>query len=193
MGTDHPISRGRRCALLALLLTSAVASAHRDEFPKRDRLELTPTALSLRIDYCLATSDESRLLFRLFDRDRSGQLDDPESAALLAHLARLATAFVTLEIDGRPLPLHQAAAELSGPSAASLALSAVVILTAPLGLKPGRHRLRLGDRHKDRRQPVPLTWVATGLRVQSSLPPLPLLHDGPPIELELVVDKSPGS
>ena len=187
-------------ALLGALLFAAAlapsARAHKEEFPKRDALLIEPDRVTLTVQYLVPASDEAEVLRRLFDRDRSGQLEAAEQAALRSYLSVQASAFVQLTLDGKTLPLKQERVELGpvGGGGRQEGLSAVLTLSAALpaaALASGHHRLRLADRHKDRRVAVPLRVVARGLRVASHLPPLPLLDAGHAAELELEATPAP--
>lgn len=189
-------------ALLGALIFAAAlvpsARAHKEEFPKRDALLIEPDRVTLTVQYLVPASGEAEVLRRLFDRDRSGQLEAAEQAALRSYLSVQASAFVQLMLDGKPLPLQQERVELGpiggGGGGRQDGLSAVLTLSAALpseALASGQHRLRLADRHKDRRVAVPLRVVARGLRVASHLPPLPLLDAGHAAELELEATPAP--
>lgn len=171
--------------LFALFLCAGGdAHAHRVEFPKRDTLRVARDRLTLQVEYVVQSADEARVLRQLFDRDRSGSLDAQEQRALLAHLARQATAFVKLEFDGKPLELHEERAQLGGDGA-----SVDILLSALLKEKPdeGRHHLRVRDRHKDRRIAVPLRIFGEQTRVVSPLPPLPLLDEDHAVDFDLEI------
>ncbi len=187
-------------ALLGALIFAAAlvpsARAHKEEFPKRDALLIESDRVTLTVQYLVPASDEAEVLRRLFDRDRSGQLEAAEQAALRSYLSVQASAFVQLTLDGKALPLKQERVELGpvGGGGRQEGLSAVLTLSAALpaaALASGHHRLRLADRHKDRRVAVPLRVVARGLRVASHLPPLPLLDAGHAAELELEATPAP--
>lgn len=166
--------------IVALLLCApAAASAHREMYPKQDRLELSPGGVRLLLGYAVPAGDEARALRRLFDRDRDGTLGAEERAALNEHLARLALHFLSVKLDGRPLPLRRAAVEGGPEDAERLA----VTVTVEAALPPGAHVLRLSDRHKDRRLAVPVTVSARGVRVTSRLPPQPFVGAAQDLEL----------
>jgi hypothetical protein len=175
-------------AALALLVAGGapVGWAHRVEYPKTDALLLSAQGLALHIEYLVPTADESRLLHRLFDRDRSGQLDEGELGALREHLGHLASAFVRLSLDGKPLTWVQKKAALAMPGGELLALS--LTLTADLPPGPGSHTLQIWDRHKDRAQAVPLRVTAQGVRLLTQLPPLPILRADGPWTVEFATD-----
>jgi len=162
----------------------ATCFAHAVEFPKRDALRLSRDRVSLRVQYVVSTSDEAQVLRRLFDRDRSGALEDPERQALLQHLCRQATAFVRLSLDGQPIELAIEHAELGADST-----SADILLSAPLieKLGRGRHQLRLFDRHKDRKVAVPLRVFSRDLQIHSALPPLVMLDESRPLEMSIEI------
>lgn len=161
------------------------ARGHEVEYPKRDTLYLSPQSVTLYIEYLIPSAQESALLSRLFDRDRSGGLDAAEQQALREHLCRQADAFVRLELDGQPLPLGRAQAELSRPGRGEL-LAVALTLTATIPGGALGHTLRLFDRHKDRALAVPVRVSAQGVRLTTRLPPLPLLVAEQPLQLAFV-------
>jgi hypothetical protein len=171
--------------VLALLLMPRPAAAHREEFPKRDQLVVTPDHVTLTIEYLIPTDEEAAVLRRLFDRDRSGSLDADEQQNLLLYLCTQATAFLRLSVDERPIALQQERSQLLPLSESKNPLMAVITLTAPLSLKRGRHHLHLVDRHKDRHILVPLRLSAPSIRILSPLPPLPLVNEAHPLDLQL--------
>ncbi len=173
--------------VLFLTLFPCFTRAHRQEFPKRDELLVEPRRVTLTIKYLIPSTEESELLRHLFDRDRSGSLEESEQKALLSHLGVQATAFLKLTLDGQPIPLTRERAELSPANDRQSVLAVVLTLTAPLALGAGRHHLRLFDRHKDRHLVVPLRLSTPGLRLLSPLPPLPLLDDTHPLDFDLAV------
>ena len=176
---------GAVVALLAVLGLAATARGHRVEYPKRDTLYVAPQSVTLHIEYLIPTAEESALLSRLLDRDRSGGLDAAEEQALREHLCRQAGAFVRLEVDGQPLPLGRAQAELSRPGRGELLAVALTLFAAIPG-GAAAHTLRLFDRHKDRALAVPVRVSAQGVRLTTSLPPLPLLAAEQPLQLAFV-------
>lgn len=176
---------GAVVALLAVLGVAASARGHGVEYPKRDTLQLAPQSVTLHIEYVIPSAEESALLSRLFDRDRSGELDAAEEQALREHLCRQADAFVRLEVDGQPLPLGRVQAELSRPGRGELLAVALTLTAAIPGSAPS-HALRLFDRHKDRTLAVPVRVTAQGVQLTTRLPPLPLLGAEKPLQLEFV-------
>lgn len=125
-------------------MSAGAASAHRHE-PKRERLTVgrDPT---LAIDYC-AQGDLGRTLQRLFDKNKNRQLDPEELERLEAHLAREATAFLRITVDGAALPLTQ---RIAGGGVFADEVCAQIEARAQAPLAPGDHTLVLADRHKDR-------------------------------------------
>ena len=117
------------------------AQAHRVQYPKMDALSVSPQSVTLQIEYLIPSAEESGLLYRLFDRDRSGRLDATEQQALREYLCQQAGAFVRLALDGRPLPLQRAGAELSRPGRGEL-LAISLTLTAPIPDPASSHTLR---------------------------------------------------
>jgi hypothetical protein len=179
------MDRARTVVTLGVLLgLCGSAPAHRVQYPKTEALEISPQSLTVHIEYLIPSAEESGLLSRLFDRDHSGTLSATERAALDAHLGRLATAFLVVELDGKSLPVGSTALERPG-GGDLLAIS--LTLRFPLALAAGPHTLRLLDRHKDRSLAVPVRVTTAGVRLTTRLPPLPLLTAAEPLRLELVV------
>lgn len=173
---------GAVVAAVAVLGLGAAAQAHRVQYPKTDALHIEVRSLSLHIEYLIPSPEESGLLYRLFDRDRSGSLDEAEEHALREHLCHQAGAFVRLELDGRPLPLVRTQAELARAGRGELlAVSLTLAATIPAGGLA--HTLRLFDRHKDRALAVPVRVSTQGVRLLTTLLPLPLLVAEEPLRL----------
>jgi hypothetical protein len=176
----------RAAALVLLLCLPARAHGHAETAPKRDRLELRRDGARLELEYAVPEGEEARALRRLFDLDRSGALEPAEQARLGEHLARLATLFLRLTLDGRALPLVRTGADwgLGGAGAERLVVRVTTVARAELG--DGPHLLRIEDRHKDRRVVVPLTVRLQGLALEGApLPPVPALRSDGPLELRL--------
>lgn len=176
-------------ASLAALAVSAVAGAHAVKYPKRDRLVLAPSEIRLVIDYLVPAGDEARALREIFDRDRSGALDDSERAALGEYLAAQASHFAALTVDDRAVPLARVAADPDLGAGGAGPLGTTVTLAARVALD-GAHRVKLVDRHKDRRVDVPVEVVFDRVALQSKLPPLPLLGADKVLELEVAAVKN---
>lgn len=189
-------------ALLALATGGLLgAQAHAPTFPKRDQLHIDPGSVALTVEYEVA-GDEAVQLARLFDRDRSGRLDAGECSALRDSLAQVAVAFARLDWDGQPLPLARRDAVLRCDGAGPLLLQATWVAPLPVRASPTEeeagHRLRLTDRHKDRRVAVPLRITVDGVRIDDAGPaagrsatPLRLLHEG--VATVLRVRRGPAS
>ena len=173
-------------ATLAVALAAPDAAAHRERYPKRLAVAIAREGVAVTIDYGVPRGELSASLRRLFDRDRSGALDDKERAQLSRQLTREATAFLELTLDGRPLALRPRTAALDAGGGEDERLSLHLELSAERALPPGDHRLRVADRHKDRRVAVPLA-VTLGAGVSyRARPPLLLTVDGDrPATLEL--------
>lgn len=156
---------------------AAFASAHRERYPKRDVLTLERTRVVLSIDYVVPRGELAAGLRRVFDRDRDGELGDKERGQLARHLAREATAFLSLTVDGRAARLTERTAMLDATGGEDERLSLHVELAADAPLDPGDHTLRLADRHKDRRISVPLAVKLTPGITWRVRPPVLLLLD----------------
>lgn len=169
-------------AAVALVGLCAAAHAHRVQYPKTDALHVSPQSVTLHIEYLIPSAEESGLLYRLFDRDRSGSLDGAEQQGLREYLCRQAGAFVRMELDGQPLPLRRTQAELARAGRGEL-LAVSLTLTASIPAADGAHTLRLFDRHKDRALAVPVRVSSQGVRLTTALLPLPLLAAELPLVL----------
>lgn len=171
--------------LFCLVGIGASAQAHRVQYPKMDTLSVSPRSVTLQIEYLIPSAEESGLLYRLFDRDRSGSLDASEQQALREYLCQQAGGFVRLELDGRALPLVRTHAALGRASAGEL-LAVSLTLEAAIPMAHGAHTLRLFDRHKDRALAVPVRVATQGVRLTTPLLPLPLLAAEQPLQLGFV-------
>jgi hypothetical protein len=170
----------RRAGALALLLVAGAAVAHPEPFPRRDRLELSPGGARLQLDYAIAPGIDADGLREQFDRDGRRGLDAAERAQLVAYLADEAARFTALSVDGKPVALARAGVE----SDLGAGLRVRVTLTARLRLDDGPHRLRLADRHKDRRLAVPVT-IALDRLVARALPSEARVDAGHALDLEV--------
>ena len=182
---DRSRTVARLCALVASLGLGSPAQAHQVQYPKTDVLSVAPHTITLHTEYLIPSAEESGLLYRLFDRDRSGKLDEGERQALREYLCQQAGGFVALELDGHPLHLARTKAELATPGRTDL-VGVSLTLVATVALTDGPHTLRLADRHKDRMLAVPLRVLSEGVRVTTALPPLPLLTADQPLTLRFV-------
>jgi hypothetical protein len=149
-----------------------------------------PGEVRVVLDYAVPGGDQAQALRRIFDRDRSGALNAREQAALRAYLIEEATHFLALEIDGVLVALRGVGEDPAplGDGVGGGRLEVEVTLAAQVTLGDRRHRLVLSDRHKDRRQVVPVAVSIEGLQPIYKEPraPLQLLGEGRPLELELV-------
>ena len=162
-----------RIAIGALLVAAGLAEAHPVATAKQDRLQVD-REVTLTIDYRLA-GDVARTLLRIVGDDRP---------RLARHLAREATAFLELTVDGqrRPLEISAATVGLEGDS-----IGARLELRFGAPLEPGAHALILADRHKDRRISVPVAIVLGPRARFARPPPLAAFVDGAH-RLELAVE-----
>ncbi|MSP59339.1 MAG: hypothetical protein EXR72_03180 [Myxococcales bacterium] len=174
---------------LAALLASAPAVAHEDRIPKRERLTLSSGSASLNIEYAVPRGDVARALAGIFDRDRSGDLEAGERALLGRHLAREATAFVALTVDGVTVVLLPGAAPTVTVGGRDGPLLIVCDLAATVALTPGAHRVVLSDRHKDRRVVIPVeVHLGDRLTWRARPAPLPSVDAAHPLDLAIAVD-----
>ena len=162
-----------RLAVGALLVAVGLAGAHPAALPKADRL-LIDRRVTLTIDYRVA-GDVARTLRRIVGDDRR---------RLARHLAREATAFLELTVDGQRRRPEITAASV-GLDDDSIGVQIELRCGAPLG--PGAHTLILADRHKDRRISVPVTIVLGPQMHFTRPPPFPAFVDAGH-RLELAVE-----
>jgi hypothetical protein len=150
-------------------------------------LELTPARVRLVVDYAIAAGVEARALREIFDRDRSGAHDAAEKAQLTAYLVEQATHFASVAVDGRALALARAAAEPDFGPGADGRLGVLVTLEAAAALGGGgAHRVRLADRHKDRRVTVPVTIAPSGgVTLAGAIDPQPYVFVDHPLDVEV--------
>ena len=113
----------------------------------------------------------------MFDRDRSGALDDKERAQLQRQLAREATAFLEVSLDGRALRLAPRTAILDASGGTDERLSLHLELRADRALAAGDHKLRVADHHKDRRLAIPVAVTLGQGVTYRTRPPLVLTVD----------------
>ncbi len=117
-----PELAGARCApslaliglALVAILVAREARSHPLDHPKRDELRLSASRIELVIDEEIAPGPPAQALRAIFDRDRNGQLDASEQAALLEHLARTAELHVSLSIDDAKVQLTRVAGSVRG-------------------------------------------------------------------------------
>ena len=178
-----------QCITIALLHCS-IAGAHVERYPKRDALTIAPTGLRLTVDYLVPSGDVALALRKIFDRDHSGALDDGERAALREHLAKEATVFLRVSLDGRDVKLEPRTTIADVSGAEDERMTVHVELAATQQIAEGDHRVLVSDHHKDRRIAVPLrVTLAAGVRWKSR-PPLLITVDGAhDAELAVVVTR----
>lgn len=152
----------RRLAAIAsaTILVGAVcaappARAHDLVAPKIDRLHVSRNEVRIAVDYAVepAKAGEMRAIF---DRDADGAITGKERDAAQAWLRAAATAFLSVNVDGRKLELREIEVKFRGLDAKAGDLGGVFVLSSPLSLAPGVHTLELADRHKDERIEVPV-------------------------------------
>jgi hypothetical protein len=179
------MDRARLAVIVVACGFASTAAAHDTKYPKRDRLELSPAGARVIVDYVIPAGDEARALRELFDRDRSGALDERERAQLAEYLAVQAARFVALSVDGAPVPFARTAIDPALGETAIAPLAVTVTLVAAVLLADGEHRVRFGDRHKDRRVDVPVALAFNRLRVTSRLEPQPFVSAAHALELSV--------
>jgi hypothetical protein len=175
--------------VIACCALAAAATAHTERHPKRDRLELSRTRARLVLDYAIPAGDDARALREIFDRDRSGALDESERLAVKKYLAAQASHFATLSVDGRGVAFAEVESLADLEPTATGRLAVRLTFEAPLALTGGSHQVRFVDRHKDRRISVPLVLVLDGLISATRLPPQPWLDEAHPLEITVAAQK----
>lgn len=171
---SHRALRALGMASLLLLLLPALGLAHHLAAPKVDLVSVSAKEIRIAVDYSvdLVQSDTLR---GLYDRDRDGRIGADEAAPAEAWLRLAATNFLGVEIDGQPLALRELAVELRGMDGRG-ALGGMFVLSAPVSLGKGAHRMELRDRHKDASIAVPVrVTFARGL--ESDAPDTPVSLD----------------
>lgn len=137
-----------------VLLLASVASAHHLAAPKVDLVSVSRQEIRVAVDYSVDPAKGSELL-GLFDRDRDGRLAGEERSTAEQWLRVAATHFLSVRVDGKVVPLSEIEAEFRGMEGRGVP-GALLVLSAPLSLGKGAHRLELTDRHKDATIAVPV-------------------------------------
>jgi ABC-type uncharacterized transport system substrate-binding protein len=155
-------------------LVPLVASGHHLAAPKVDLVSVSKNEIRIAVDYSLDPA-QSGTLRGLYDRNRDGRIADAESKPAEAWLRLAATSFLTVRVDGKDVRLSELAVELRGMDGRG-DLGGMFVLSAPLSLASGEHRLELRDRHKDAATGVPVRITfARGL--DSEAPDTPFVLD----------------
>ncbi len=166
-----------------LLMSSAVAAAHVEQFPQRDTLELRPSGARLIISYAIPAGEDARTLRKVFDRNHDGALDVAEYRALATAMADQARHYASLTVDGTPVAMAPIGSNPGPPGKDNERLVVEVTLEAAQDLTKAR-RIILQDRHKDRRILVPVTVVVEKLQLASVT--AANVSVGHPLELDLL-------
>jgi len=139
-------STGGGLTVVALLIAGAVTSAHRrDEYLQAARLAIDPGRVELEMDLTPGIAVADNVLDGI-DVDRDGAISAAEGSAYAARLLNS----VTLDVDGRPLPLVLATTAFPAHEAVSRGEGTIRIRAgADLpGLSAGVHRLRYRNTHR---------------------------------------------
>jgi hypothetical protein len=150
-------------ALLVTIALEICCLAHEVRYPKRDRLELSATRAKLTIEYVVPPVDAPALKQIFRDRD------------MTSYLVEQALHFVALSADGKNLAMHIDNTE-------SFDLGVRVEMSAAID-RP--HRVKLEDRHKDRRVNVPVEVILDQLQLRNSLDPQPFVFADHPLIIDL--------
>ena len=156
----------KRLAVVASL-APMIAFAHHLAAPKVDLVSVSRKEIRVAVDY-FVDATQSETLRGLYDRDRDGRIAGAESAPAEAWLRLAATNSLVVRVDGAVIPLKELAVEWRGLDGRG-DLGAMFVLSGPISLGIGPHRLELKDRHKD-------ASIAVPVRVTFSRG---LEHDGP--------------
>jgi len=172
---------------IAAISYCAAANGHETRSPKRDELRVSPSEMIVTIEYQVPRGDLARALRAIFDRDKSGALDEEETARLGRHLAREATAFLALAVDGKPAALAVGEPVVDARGPADEAIAIVVRATARVALAGGAHALRFADHHKDRRFPVPVRLLWEAGAVPKKAPREPFVDEKHALDLSFAI------
>lgn len=152
-------------AWVAALPIAAGASAHTFDHPKHEHVRLTGDAITVDMEYTIPPGDLARRTRELFDSDGNGTLGDRERESLEAYLRTSALHFLKIELNGKPLELSEASAEIRGAelqTSSALELTAIWKLEAPKVAYKSKNVLVLRDRHKDGALQVPILVTVNG-------------------------------
>lgn len=163
----------RALLFLAGLLAATAAQAHHLAAPKVDLVAVSQKEIRIAVDYSVEPAKAADVR-DLFDRDRDGKLAGDERAAAESWLRAAATHFLRIRVDGAAAPWGEIAAEFRGLDDRGVP-GVLVVVSAPVSLGKGDHRLELTDRHKDASLAVPVrVTFARGLTLADTTAP-----DGP--------------
>ena len=157
--------------LAAALLVPGAVRAHHLAAPKVDLVIVSQKEIRIAVDYSVDPAKSSELR-DLFDRDRDGRLAGEERSTAEQWLRVAATHFLSVRIDGKAVPLAEVEAEFRGLEGRGDP-GALLVLSGPLSLGKGAHRLELTDRHKDAAIAVPVR-VTFARGMDSDAPDAPL-------------------
>ncbi len=161
----------RALIAVALLLAAAPAAAHRNPYPKRDRLTIEPGKLVLAIRLSLDETAAAAILDRV-DRDGDGRVDEGERKAATRLLVAQARRPLAVQLDGAPVALTATAIAtygLDADDAGERHVGVDVVLEASLPHRP-RLSLSITDRVDDRAA-VPLALaIDAGFHTEPALP-----------------------
>lgn len=145
-------------AVPALLLS--LLAGHSLAHPKREVVRIEREKVLVEVSYELAPGDDAGSIRRLFDKNRDGILEPSEVKGATEFLARVATLFLELSIDGVPAkPVREEVRShgLQGRTDDTSAAAILVRLSLPWPTLTAAPRvLRLADRDRDVSVHVPV-------------------------------------
>jgi len=141
--------RASRCVAAALVAAAVTPlSAHRlDDYLQAARIGIDPDRVQIELDLTPGV-DVARTVLTEIDRNRNRAVDADEAQAFAARIAR----DLRLELDGRPLVLHEISRSFPAVDDVLKGEGTIQLLwTARVpGLAPGTHRLVYrNDHHAD--------------------------------------------
>jgi hypothetical protein len=154
------------------VFVASVAAAHHLAAPKVDLVSVSLKEVRIAVDYSVDPAKGGELR-SLYDGTRDGLLAAEERTAAEQWLRVAATHFLSVQVDGKTVALSELAAEFRGLDGRGVP-GALVVLSGPLALGKGAHRLELTDRHKDAAIAVPVR-VTFARGIESEVPDAPLL------------------
>jgi hypothetical protein len=157
---------------IAVMVLASTAAAHTLAYPKLDTVHVAKDRVTVMADYSLDVAASADLK-RVYDRNRDGVVAGDERATLESYLRIVATHYLSLTLDGTPLPLAETGVSFEGvdePIATGRELRAVFELSASLG---SGSTLTLSDRHKDRSIEIPVSvdFAGAGAPIRATLGP----------------------
>lgn len=154
MDAARPVRKAKAVfAFVFVCVCVRVTDGHEIAVPKIDRVVVSTAGVRVQVEYAIDPR-RSEDLRRIYDRNRSGTLDEIEREPLQAWLRLVATRHLALTVDGRRLGLVEERAAFEGLEGQ---MHATFVLGTGLAVAPGRHELAVRDRDRDAAVRVPVT------------------------------------